>query len=69
MEKIKVSKNLYLGERIEDVRELLKLASEKKSVAFRVGLERRWMVRPAACLVHWSLQMLSVNVLYKTKKL
>lgn len=69
MEHIKVSKNLYLGEKIEDVRELLTLAREKKSVAFQMGLKREWMVKPAACLIHWSLQMLSIRSFYKTRKL
>jgi hypothetical protein len=67
MERIKVSKNLYLGEKIEDVRELLKLAEEKKSVAFKIGLTQQWMVRPAACIIHWSLRMITLREFYKTE--
>lgn len=69
MNDIKVSKNLYRGDRIDDVRELLKLAEEKKSVAFQLGMTQRWVVRPAACIAQWSLTMLNRFTFYKTRKL
>lgn len=69
MEYIKVSKNYKLSGEITDIRELLQLAKERKSIAYKEGLQQRWAIKPAAVVVNWSLMMLSLRTFYKIEKL
>lgn len=69
MEYIKVSKNYKLSGEITDIRELLQLAKERKSITYKEGLQQRWAIKPAAVVVNWSLMMLSLRTFYKIEKL
>lgn len=73
MEKTKISKRCYLGERLSDLNELLELARDKKSIAYSPGndkyLKPIWFIRPASWMVHWSLAKLANTVLYKVEKI
>ncbi len=62
-----ISKNIGKGPPIKDLRELLVLANEKKSAIVCLG-QNTMFVRPAAWLVHWSLQRLSnVSIFHSVK--
>lgn len=65
----KVSKNFKVSSEITNIRELIKLADEHKSVAYQAGLTRRWFVKPAAVIANWSLRMLSLRTFYKIEKI
>lgn len=65
----KISKNLKITREITDIRELIQLAKEHKSIAYKAGLCQTWFVRPAAVVVNWSLSMLSRRTFYKTEKI
>ena len=55
----KVSKNIYKGERILDVREIERLANEQKSIVQEVGrINVRYVVRPAAFYLGWPLRLI-----------
>lgn len=65
----KVSKNFKVSSEITDIRELIKLADEHKSVAYKAGLPQVWCVKPAAVIANWSLRMLSLRTFYKIEKI
>lgn len=65
----KVSKNFKVASEITDIRELITLAKEYKSVAYQAGLRREWFIKPAAIIVNWSLMMISLKTFYKIEKL
>lgn len=52
-----MSKNIIKGERIEDLKELIWLADNKRSVVV-VHRGRELYVRPAAFLIGWTLRTL-----------
>ena len=55
MEIIKVSTNLYRGDKINDIKEVQEIANNRKSVAFQVGgCNKRWMVKPASWVLGWN---------------
>lgn len=63
----KVSKNIAMGEPIGDIRELARLANEKKSVIWspRHGT---YFVRPASFFLGWQLRMvMNANLFYSVK--
>lgn len=67
---IMATKNIGVGERITDLREIMRLALEKKSIVQSVRYpDRNYIVRPAAFYVNWSLGMLMGQSLYYTVKL
>ncbi|MCK5600303.1 hypothetical protein KAR91_00365 [Candidatus Pacearchaeota archaeon] len=64
---MKVSKNIYKGGEILDLRVLKTLAEEKKSVVVRQG--GGYKVLPAAWVMHWSFaQILRSPVYYSSKE-
>lgn len=65
----KVSKNFKVSSEITDIRELIKLADEHKSVAYQAGMRHEWFVKPAAVIANWSLRMLSLRTFYKIEKI
>jgi len=57
---MKVSKNYSLGPEITDLRELVKLANEKKSVAYHTPLwGNNYNVKPAAFIQNWNIRIAS----------
>jgi hypothetical protein len=55
----KVSKNIYKGERIIDVREIERLANEQKPIVQEVGHgDVYYIVRPAAFYIGWPLRLI-----------
>lgn len=63
-----ISKNFYLGEPITDLREIKRLASEKRSVAWYRGAT--YQVRPAAFILGWQLNMvINAQLFYTIKKM
>lgn len=61
-----VTKNIGKGEPINDLRELVRLAEEKKSIIMRLGWN--WYVRPAAFMINWSLgQLAKMQFFYSIK--
>jgi hypothetical protein len=58
----KISKNCYLGEEITDMRQLVDLSKERKSIAFNLGTHT--FIRPAAFVIHWSVAMISRFKIY-----
>lgn len=54
----KVSNNFKVSSEITDIRELIRLADEHKSVAYKAGLPQKWCINPAAVVANWSLKCL-----------
>lgn len=63
----KITKNIGKGEQISDLKELIWLAHEGKSIVVR-GAWGYW-VKPAAFMIHWSLCQLSRLQLFYSIKL
>lgn len=63
------TKNIRVGDSIKDLMDLKRLADEKKSVAFRRGIQQIWAVRPAAFMMQWPLaQLMNLKLYYTIKK-
>ena len=61
-----VSKNIALGEPITDIRDILRLASERKSVIWKLRLS--YFVRPASFFLGWPLiQVMNAKLFYSVK--
>jgi len=61
-----VSKNISIGEPISDLRELIRLSKERKSVIIEIGGAFR--VRPAAWVANMSVAMLTNMPLFYSIK-
>jgi len=61
----KVSKNIYKGYPILDIREIKKLADEGQSIVQEVRyIDRKYIVRPDAFYLSWSLRTLLTSKFY-----
>ena len=63
----KVSKNIYKGEQITDLREIERLALEQKSVIWEAG--SRYFVKPASFFLGWQLRMMINGKFYYSVKI
>lgn len=63
----KISKNLYLGERITNVADIHRLALERKSVAWEHN-GTWYTIHPAAVIIGWPLRLVLNSTLYYTIK-
>lgn len=63
----KVSKNIYKGEQITDLREIQRLALEQKSVIWKAG--SKYFVRPASFFLGWQLRMMINGEFYYSVKI
>lgn len=64
-----VSKHIAKGELISDVREILRLANEKKSVIQAVGYANTsYIVRPASFYLGWPLRLVLNSRFYYSIK-
>jgi hypothetical protein len=62
-----VSKNIALGEQITDVREIKKLAGERKSIVWDRGYGN-YCVRPASFFLGWQLRVVLYSKLHYSVK-
>lgn len=67
-----ISKNFALGEEITDVREIKRLATERRSIARKVGFlssTTGFDIKPAAIFLGWTLRTLLNSKLYYTHRI
>lgn len=66
----KISKNIYKGEQILDIREIIRLANERKSIIQKANYANRmYIVRPAAFYLNWPLRLLLICKFYYAIKI
>jgi len=66
----KISKNIYKGEQILDIQEIIRLANEGKSIVQKANYTNRmYIVRPAAFYLNWPLRLILAYKFYYAIKI
>lgn len=63
----KISKNLYLGEKITNVEDIRRLALERRSIAWEHS-PGYFTIHPAAVIIGWPLRLVLNSKMYYTVK-